>query len=62
MLDRFDEIHTVRTYTVPEMRDLLARGGFQLQAVYAATNEQKQFRPPRPSTFRVMVVARPKQS
>lgn len=58
VLDRFDESHRLRTYTVPEMRALLDRGGFDLVAAYAATNEKKGFRRPSRDTFRVMAVAR----
>lgn len=60
ILNRFSETHTIRTYTVPEMRRLLARGGFDLLAAYGGTNLKKSFRPPSPSTFRVMAVARPR--
>lgn len=65
VIDRFDETHTVRTYTVPEMRAALERGGFQLLGAFAATNEEKSFRHPTRATFRVMAIARlrlPKQS
>ncbi len=65
VLDRFDEVHTVRTYTVPQMRALLDRGGFELLAACAATRQVKTFRPATRDTFRVMAIARsrhPKQS
>lgn len=58
ILDRFEETHTVRTYTVPEMRGFLRRGGFDLLWAYAATRERKSFRPVTPGSFRVMAVAR----
>src|SRR2546426_9940751 len=57
VLDRFDEIHTIQTYTVRGMRDLLRRGGFDLLGTYAATNLKKGFRPVTPNTFRIMAVA-----
>ncbi|HYM40642.1 MAG TPA: class I SAM-dependent methyltransferase [Thermoplasmata archaeon] len=65
ILDRFDEDHVLRTYTIPEMRALLRRCGFDLVGAYAATNVQKGFRRPARDTFRIMAVARaraPKQS
>ncbi len=65
LTDRFDETHVLRTYTVPEMRGLLGRAGFDLLAAYAATPEEKGFRPVARDTFRIMAVARsraPKQS
>ena len=58
MIDRFDETHVLRTYTVEGMRSLLARGGFHLVAAYAATPQHKGFRPVREDTFRIMAVAR----
>ena len=58
VLDRFDELHTIQTYTVRGMRDLLRRGGFDLLGTYAATNLKKGFRPVTPNTFRIMAVAR----
>lgn len=61
VLDRFDEVHTVRTYAVPEMRALLRRGGFDLLAAYAATNRRKGFDPARKDSFRVMAIARPRR-
>lgn len=60
LLDRFDEMHRVRTYTIPEMRALLRRGGFELLHAYAATNEKKGFQRPTSSTFRIMAVTRPR--
>lgn len=60
VLDRFHESHPMRTFTLPEIRRLLARGGFDLVGGYGATNLEKGFRPPRRDDFRVMVVARRK--
>lgn len=60
VVDRFDETHTIRTYTVPEMRRWLQRGGFDLLGAYAATPQKKGFRQPTSSTFRIMAVARPR--
>ncbi len=59
VLDRFDETHTVRTYTVQGMRDLLRRGGFDVLATYAATTREKGFKPVRRDTFRIMAITRP---
>ncbi len=58
VLDRFSETHSLRTYTVKEMRQLLTRGGFNLLAAYAATPQKKAFQPVRNDTFRIMAVAR----
>lgn len=60
VLDRFDETHVLRTYTVPEMQTLLRRNGFELAAACAATNIKKSFRRPARDTFRVIAVARPR--
>ncbi len=60
LIDRFDETHTVRTHTVPEIRALLAKGEFDLLAGYGATPQEKGFRPVTADTFRVMAVARPR--
>lgn len=60
VLDRFDEVHTIQTYGLPEMRALLRRGGFDMLAAYAATNRKKGFDPARTDSFRVMAVARPR--
>src|SRR5207247_696812 len=56
--DRFDELHTIQTYTVRGMRELLRRGGFNLLGTFAATNVKKGFRPVSRNTFRIMAVAR----
>src|SRR5438046_6137479 len=58
LLDRFDELHTIQTYTVPVIRNLLGRGGFDLLGTFAATNVKKGFRPVTQNTFRIMAVAR----
>src|SRR5437867_10799301 len=58
VLDRFDELHTIQTYTVRGMRELLRRGGFNLLGTFAATNVKKGFRPVSRNTFRIMAVAR----
>ncbi len=60
LIDRFDETHVIRTHTVPEMRALLAKGGFDLLAGYAATPQEKGFHPVTRDTFRIMAVARPR--
>src|SRR2546430_9984550 len=57
VLDRFDELHTIQTYTVRGMRELLRRGGFDLLGTFAATNVKKGFRPVSRNTFRIMAVA-----
>ena len=61
VLDRFDETHVVRTYDLAGMRALLRRGGFDVLAFTAATNERKGFDPVRKDTFRVMAIARPRR-
>ncbi len=58
VVDRFDELHTIQTYTVRGMRNLLRRGGFDLLGVFASTNRKKGFRPLTRNTFRIMAVAR----
>ena len=58
VLDRFDELHTIQTYSVPAMRTLLRRGGFDLIGAFAVTNVKKAFRPVTRDTFRIMAVAR----
>lgn len=60
VLDRFDERHTVQMHTVPGMRALLRRGGFDLVHASAVTNLKKGFRPVTKETFRVMAIARPR--
>lgn len=60
MLDRFDETHTIRTYDVDRLRKALETGGFDPLAMYAATPQEKAFRPVRKDTFRIMAVARPR--
>ncbi len=60
LIDRFDETHIIRTYSVTEMRSFLHRGGFELLATYAATPQKKSFRSVRKDTFRIMAVARPR--
>ncbi|TLZ64659.1 MAG: class I SAM-dependent methyltransferase [Methanobacteriota archaeon] len=60
VLDRFDEVHRVRTYSVPEMRTVLRRGGFDLVRAFGAANGTKKgFGPVRRDTFRVFAVCRP---
>jgi SAM-dependent methyltransferase len=60
IVDRFDELHTIQTYSVPGMRALLRRGGFDLLGAFAATNAKKAFAPVTRDTFRIMAVARAK--
>lgn len=60
LLDRFEETHTVRTYTVDAMRRILHRGRFDLAAAYGVTNLEKGFRRVRRDTFRVIALARPR--
>ncbi len=59
VVERFQEVHTVRLYTVPEMRAILSRAGFRLLAAYSGTPAKKGFGRVRRSTFRVIAVARP---
>jgi SAM-dependent methyltransferase len=58
VLDRFDELHTVQTYSVFGMRALLRRSGFDLLGAFAASNMKKDFTPVTRDTFRIMAVAR----
>ena len=58
LLDRFDEVHTIQTYTVRAMQNLLRRGGFDLLGTFAATNVKKGFQRATQETFRIMAVAR----
>jgi SAM-dependent methyltransferase len=60
LIDRFEEVHTIQTYSLPGMRDLLRRGGFDLIGAFAGTNKKKTFAPVTPTTFRIMTVARAK--
>jgi SAM-dependent methyltransferase len=60
LIDRFEEVHTIQTYSIPGMRDLLRRGGFDLIGAFAGTNKKKTFAPVTPTTFRIMAVARAK--
>jgi len=60
LIDRFEEVHTIQTYSLPGMRDLLRRGGFDLIGAFAGTNKKKTFAPVMPTTFRIMAVARAK--
>src|SRR5438105_8395808 len=57
VLDRFDELHTIQTYTVRGMRELLRRGGFNLLGTLAATKVKKAFRPVSRNTFRIQSMA-----
>jgi SAM-dependent methyltransferase len=59
-LDRFTELHTIQTHAVPEIRNMLRRGAFDLLGTFAATNVKKGFQPATRDTFRVMAVARAK--
>ncbi len=60
LIDRFNEIHTVRTYTVPEMRRLLRHGGLTMQAAFEGVPGQgPTFRPAKKGMFRVFAVCRP---
>ncbi len=60
LIDRFTEHHTLRTYTVPEMRRLLRRGGFELLKVHEALGRQGfGYRPVRKRSFRILAVCRP---
>lgn len=57
LVDDFVETHVVKTYLVSEMRRLLNRGGFDLVGAYDGT-ASKGFDAVKPSSFRVMGVAR----
>jgi len=54
ILDRFSESHLVRTHSMPEIKWLLSRNGFQLLSFY-----DMRLKPPSSSSFRVICVARP---
>ena len=58
VVDQFTEVHTVRLFTMSEMRTLLARAGFRLLAAYAGTPAKQGFDPVRRDTFRVTAVVR----
>jgi len=58
VVDRFSEVHVARLYTVPEMRRLVERAGFLLEALYGGTGTKKSMRPPRNTTFRITAVVR----
>ena len=60
LIDRFAEVHTIQTYSIPGIRDLLRRGGFDLIGAFAGTNAKKTFSAATPKTFRIMAVARAK--
>jgi SAM-dependent methyltransferase len=60
LIDRFTEFHTIQTYSVDGIRDLVRRGGFELIGAFAGTNANKTFSPVTPKTFRIMAVARAK--
>ena len=60
LVDRFAELHTIQTHSVPAMRDLLDRGGFDLLGAFGGTNAKKGFAPVTAMTFRIMAVARAK--
>ena len=63
VLDRFQEIHTVRTYHIPEMRRLLSRAGFALEGAFAVEAKlRKGFSAPKRDTFRIFAVCRPTRS
>ena len=62
VVDRFRELHTVRLFTVPEMRALIARSGFRLLGAYAGTPQRQGFHRVRRETFRVTAVAVPTRS
>ena len=60
LLDRFAETHTLRTYTLPEIRRLLHQGGFELLKAYEVLGAGGLgFRPVRKKTFRILAVCRP---
>jgi SAM-dependent methyltransferase len=61
LIDRFAEVHTIQTYSVPEIRDLVRRGGFDLIGAFAVTPRTKKFSPVTPKAFRIMAVARAKR-
>lgn len=60
LIDRFEEAHTIQTYSPAGIRDLLRRGGFDLIGAFAGTNAKKTFSPVKSKTFRIMAVARAK--
>lgn len=58
VVDRFTEVHTVRLFTMAEMRALLARAGFRLLAGYSGTPARQGFDSVQRDTFRVTAVVR----
>jgi SAM-dependent methyltransferase len=58
VIDHFVEDHSVKTYSIPEIGQLLNETGFSILAFYDADLNQKRiFEPAEQSTFRVMAVA-----
>ncbi len=53
LLDRFFEKHTVRTYSIPEMRHYLRDAGFEMKAVY----EERTLRAPTHDTCELSSVS-----
>ncbi len=59
LIDRFHEIHTVRTYTVAEMRRLLRHRGLTMQAAFEGVPGQgPTFRSAKKEMFQVFAVSR----
>jgi SAM-dependent methyltransferase len=58
LIDRFTELHTIQTHSVPAIRELLHRAGFDLVEAFGGSNAKKGFAPVTPKTFRIMAVAR----
>jgi SAM-dependent methyltransferase len=58
LIDRFIEVHTIQTYSVRAIRELVQRAGFDLVAAFGGSNAKKGFVPVTPKTFRIMAVAR----
>jgi len=55
----FDETHTIRCYTLPEMRRYLGDSGFELAASYDwGVKDSEEFKTPTRETFRILAIAK----
>jgi SAM-dependent methyltransferase len=58
VVQHFEEKHSLKTYSIPEMKDLLQEGNFRVLGFYNCDlNQRKDLEPPEQSTFRIMAVA-----
>ena len=62
LVDHFEELHTVKTYNVSDMKETLEDGGFKPLAFYeAGLGSGGELQPHSIGTFRVMAVATPNE-